>query len=148
MNIIIQERYGKTLYKKYKEFHSIEEFIKFFNKRILANEYSDNIKIYMPYFQMEAMWYDYTPFRYVIENDVDNEQLKRNIIICHISVADLPKDNVYFSDIEELQKAYAESLDSYISEVYSIKDIVDILNGHIKDSLDNTVSVLHILDNF
>lgn len=147
MRIIMQEKYAKTLYKDYKVFYNVEDFIKFFNNRIVAAEYyADDITIYRPDCFLETSYFDYPRYKFVITNDVDNEQLIRNIIVCKIPVTDKPKNCVNFNDIHDLQNAYGCSLDNFNPEIFSIKNIIDMLNGDRKDSLNNTIDVLHTLN--
>lgn len=145
MRITIQERYAKTLYKEKYAFNSIESFIEFFNNRVITHHYKeDDVYIYIPETEIYTDFYEFPYFKFEITG-ANDEIYKKQIVVCRVPITDLPCKQTAFNDIHELQDTYGTSLDNYNPEIYSIKTIIDMLNGNRKDSLNNDVDVLHIL---
>lgn len=142
MKIYLLEKYAKSLYRRNGVmWNSIEDFIvNGFNKRedCLPKSANDNLDVYIN-------TYDFNYFKLEIEDISDEDLNKRNIVCCEIAVP-LYKayDIVAFETTNDLLDAYKNIITGWDPQLYSIKEIIDIINGDIIQKSRDTSQDNHI----
>lgn len=144
MKIFLLEKYSKNQYRRTDiVWNSIEDFIiNGFNKREICSVNGD-IEFYIPTYDI------FNYFKLEIEDISEEDLNKRNIVCCEIPTPLYKGYNIStFETINDLLDTYQNIITGLDPQLYSIKEIIDIINGDIIQksrciSQDN--HLLHIL---